>query len=197
MSVTVLRTTTADREQSLVAGLDGRSIVLVGMMGAGKTAVGKRLAARLGLPFRDADAEIEAAAQKTIPEIFDADGEPFFRDKERRVIARLLEESGQIVLATGGGAFMNEDTRRTVKERAVSIWLKADADVLMRRVRRKANRPLLKTPDPDATLRHLIALRDPVYATADITVASRDVAHDLVLQDVLDALAAHVTEEGG
>jgi shikimate kinase len=171
-------------------------VVLVGMMGAGKTAVGKRLAQRLGFTFRDADQEIEAAAQKTIPEIFETDGEVFFRDKERRIIARLLGENDRLVLATGGGAFMNEETRRMIKDRGVSIWLKAELDVLMRRVRRKANRPLLQTSDPEGTLRTLIAKRGPTYAEADITVLSRDVAHDNVLEEVLAALEAHLTGGG-
>jgi shikimate kinase len=181
-----------ERERSLLQALGGRSVVLVGMMGAGKTAVGRRLAQRLDLAFRDADAEIEAAAQKTIPEIFETDGEAFFRDKERRVIARLLDEDHGLVLATGGGAFMSEETRRTIRERGVSIWLRADPDVLMRRVRRKSNRPLLKTADPEATLRALLAAREPVYGEADVIVHSREVAHDIVLDEVLAGLEAHL-----
>jgi shikimate kinase len=192
MAATAGRRGDTERERALVEALEGRSLVLVGMMGAGKTAVGKRLALRLGFPFRDADAEIEAAAQKTIPEIFQTDGEPFFRDKERRVIARLLGEGRQIVLATGGGAFMNEETRAMIEAAAISVWLKADVDVLLRRVRRKSNRPLLKTPDPEGTLRDLLATRGPVYARADVTVVSRDVAHDLVLEDVLAAVEAYL-----
>jgi shikimate kinase len=171
-------------------------VVLVGMMGAGKTAVGKRLAQRLGFTFRDADQEIETAAQKNISEIFQTDGEAFFRDKERRIIARLLAEDDRLVLATGGGAFMNDETRRTIKDRGVSIWLKAEFEVLMRRVRRKANRPLLQTPDPEVTLRALLAKREPIYAEADITVLSRDVAHDNVLDDVIAALEAHLIGGG-
>jgi shikimate kinase len=147
---------------------------------------------RLGLEFHDADAEIEAAAQKSIPEIFAEDGEPFFRDKERRVIARLLDCPVPIVLATGGGAFMSAETRDNIRARGVSVWLKADFDVLMRRVRRKANRPLLKTADPEATLRGLIELRYPVYAQADVTVHSRDVSHDVVIDEVTAALEAHL-----
>jgi shikimate kinase len=181
-----------ERERSLLQALGGRSVVLVGMMGAGKTAVGRRLAQRLDLAFRDADAEIEAAAQKTIPEIFETDGEAFFRDKERRVIARLLDEDHGLVLATGGGAFMSEETRRTIRERGVSIWLRADPDVLMRRVRRKSNRPLLKTADPEATLRALLAAREPIYGEADVIVHSREVAHDIVLDEVLAGLEAHL-----
>jgi len=182
----------AERERKLSAALTGRSIVLVGMMGAGKSAVGKRLAMRLGLDFRDADTEIEEAAQKTIPEIFASDGEPFFRDKERRIIARLLACEKPIVLATGGGAYMNEETRALIAERGISVWLKAEFDVLMRRVRRKPTRPLLQTADPEATLKKLIDLRYPTYAHADVTVLSRDVAHDSVLEDVIGALEAHL-----
>jgi len=194
MGAAATKSAPGERERLLAAALDGRSVVLVGMMGAGKTAVGKRLAARLGLDFRDADAEIESAAQKTIPEIFQTDGEAFFRDKERRVIARLLGGPRGLVLATGGGAFMNEETRATIRATGVSVWLKAEFDVLMRRVRRKANRPLLKTADPEATLTALLAAREPVYGTADIVVTSRDVAHEIVLEDVLAALEAHLPE---
>jgi shikimate kinase len=192
MGPILAKTPAGEREKRLAEAIGARSVVLVGMMGAGKTAVGKRLAQRLGFTFRDADQEIEVAAQKTISEIFQTDGEAFFRDKERRIIARLLAEDDRLVLATGGGAFMNEETRQTIKERGVSIWLKAEFDVLMRRVRRKANRPLLQTADPEGTLRALIAKREPIYAAADITVLSRDVAHDAVLEDVVDALEAHL-----
>ena len=145
--------------------LGGRSIVLVGMMGAGKTSVGRRLSQRLGMPFVDADAEIERAAGMTIPEIFAAHGEAAFRDGERRVVARLLD-SGPQVLATGGGAWINEETRARVRESGVAVWLKADLDVLMRRVRKRSNRPLLRTDDPEATMRALIEQRYPTYALA-------------------------------
>jgi shikimate kinase len=138
-------------EAEIIAALGSRLIVLVGMMGAGKSTVGRRLAARLKLPFVDADNEIEAAAGMTIPEIFEAHGEAHFRDGEARVIARLLD-GGSAVLATGGGSFMREETRRRIQDKAVSIWLKADADVIMRRVRRRADRPLLHTPDPTGTV---------------------------------------------
>lgn len=185
----------AEREKKLAAALAGRSVVLVGMMGAGKSAVGKRLAARLGFEFRDADSEIEDAAKKTISEIFASDGEAFFRDKERRVIARLLACEQPIVLATGGGAYMNEQTRALIAECSVSIWLKAELDVLMRRVRRKPTRPLLQNPDPEGTLRKLIELRYPIYGEADVTVLSRDVAHETVLEDVIAALEAHLDIE--
>src|SRR5205085_2348286 len=151
----------ASREAEILAALGTRLIVLVGMMGAGKSTVGRRLAGRLGVPFVDADSEIEAAAGMSIPDIFEAHGEPQFRDGEARVIARLLE-SGPAVLATGGGAFMREETRKRIGAKAISIWLKADADIIMRRVRRRADRPLLQTPDPEATLGRLISEREPV-----------------------------------
>lgn len=175
------------QEASIREKLGSRCIVLVGMMGAGKSSVGRRLASRLDLPFFDADTEIERAAGMTIPEIFAARGEAEFRDGERRVIARLLAE-GPIVLATGGGAFMSQETRRRIAERGVSVWLKADFDVLMRRVRKRSNRPLLRTADPEATLRKLIDDRYPVYGLADITIHSRDVPHDVVVQEIVDAL---------
>lgn len=167
--------------------LERRSIVLVGMMGAGKSSVGRRLANRLALPFFDADTEIERAAGMTIPEIFAARGEAEFRDGERRVIARLLT-SGPSVIATGGGAFMSAETRERIAENGISIWLRAEFDVLMRRVRKRSNRPLLKTADPEGTLRKLIEDRYPVYALADVTVHSRDVPHETVVQDIVDAL---------
>ncbi|MCC2652653.1 MAG: shikimate kinase [Microvirga sp.] len=167
--------------------LGTRSLVLVGLMGAGKSTVGRRLAQSLKLPFRDADHEIEAAAGMTIQEIFAIHGEEHFRDGERRVIARLLQE-GPIVLATGGGAFMNEETRRRIAEQAISIWLKADLDVLMRRVRKRATRPLLQNPDPEGTMRRLMEQRHPVYATADITVDSHEAPHDKVVTELIKAL---------
>jgi len=167
--------------------LGTRSLVLVGLMGAGKSTVGRRLAQTLKLPFRDADHEIEAAAGMTIPEIFAIHGEDHFRDGERRVIARLLQE-GPIVLATGGGAFMNEETRQRVTENGISIWLKADLDVLMRRVRKRSTRPLLQNPDPEGTMRRLMEVRHPVYATADITIDSHEAPHDKVVAEVVRAL---------
>src|SRR5271168_4898557 len=174
-------------EVDIVSALGPRLIVLVGMMGAGKSTIGRRLAARLRLPFIDADSEIEAAAGMTIPEIFELHGEPHFRDGEARVIARLLE-SGPAVLATGGGAFMREETRSRVGAKAVSIWLKADADIIMRRVRRRADRPLLQTPDPEATVERLIREREPVYGQADVTVWSRDVPHEKIVDECISAL---------
>jgi shikimate kinase len=178
-------------ELRLRRALGHRSIVLVGLMGAGKSTVGRRLATRLGLMFKDADNEIETAAKLTIPDIFAIYGEPSFRDGEERVIARLMRE-GPLVLATGGGAFMRETTRARIAEGGVSIWLKAELDVLMRRVRKRGGRPLLQTEDPEETLRQLMAQRHPVYATADVEVISRDVAHDRVVQDVMEALDAYL-----
>ena len=171
--------------------LGTRSIVLVGMMGAGKSSVGKRLARRLNLPFADADTEIEQAAGMTIPEIFALHGEPAFRDGEKKVIARLLE-TGPMVLATGGGAYMNADTRTAIENGGIAVWLKAELDLLLRRVRRRDDRPLLKTDDPAATLARLIDLRYPVYAQAHITVTSHDVPQDTMVEAVIDALAAHL-----
>jgi shikimate kinase len=176
----------------VLTALDGRSIVLVGMMGVGKSSVGRRLAVRLSIPFVDADSEIETAAKMTIPEIFARHGEPYFRSGEARVIARLLE-GGPQVLATGGGAFMNADTRALIKQKGVSVWLHADLDVLLRRTsKRRSDRPLLQTDDPSETLRALLAEREPVYALADLTVQSRDVPHEAIVADVMTALAAYL-----
>ena len=158
-------------EAAIVAALGARSIVLVGMMGAGKSSIGRRLAARLGIPFADADNEIETAAGMSIPDIFATYGEAYFRSGETRVIARLLE-GGPQVLATGGGAFMDPATRRVIAARGVSVWLRADLDVLFARVSRRTNRPLLKAPDPRAVLAELIDRRYPIYAEADITIDS-------------------------
>ena len=178
----------ADLVERVLARLGERSVVLVGMPGAGKPTIGRRLASLLRLPFVDADHEIERAAAMTIPEIFEKFGEAEFREGEKRVIARLLE-GGRQVIATGGGAFMAEETRAAVRARAVSAWLKADVETLIGRVRRKSNRPLLAGADPEGALRRLLAAREPVYATADVTVQSRDVAHDDVVAALLAALA--------
>ena len=177
------------------AVLGARAIVLVGMMGSGKSSVGRRLATRLGLPFVDADTEIETAAGMTIPEIFSQRGESEFRDGERRVIARILTTRAPLVLATGGGAFMNADTRARIAELGVSIWLKAEFDVLMRRVRKRSNRPLLQTTDPEATMRRMLAEREPVYALADITLLSRDDPHEVVVEDAMTALDQRLRRE--
>jgi shikimate kinase len=153
------------------------------------------MAARLKLPFVDADTEIEIAhAGMTIPEIFERHGEPHFRDGEARVIARLLD-GGPIVLATGGGAFMREETRARIAAKAVSLWLKADHDVIMRRVRRRADRPLLQTADPEGTVTRLLTEREPVYRHADLTIASRDVPHDKIVEECIEALHAHLCGE--
>ena len=175
------------QDAEITAALGTRSVVLVGMMGAGKSTIGRRLSLRLRLPFLDADTEIEAAAGMSIPDIFEARGEPDFRDGEARVIARLLD-SGPGVLATGGGAFMREETRNRIRDKAVSIWLKADADIIMRRVKRRADRPLLQTADPEATVGRLIREREPVYQHADLTVWSRDVPHEKIVDECIEAL---------
>ncbi|HEY8594639.1 MAG TPA: shikimate kinase [Devosiaceae bacterium] len=180
--------------QHVTERLSGRPIVLIGMMGAGKTTVGRRVAARLGLNFVDSDAEIERAANMTIPEIFETHGEEDFRTGEARVIARLLKD-GQSVIGTGGGAFINPDTRALIAENAISVWLKADLDLLFERVSRRSNRPLLKTSDPKKTLKELIDRRYPVYALADITVVSRDEPHDLIAADVIAAVDAFLSPD--
>jgi shikimate kinase len=176
-----------DYESALVA-TGHRPVVLVGLMGAGKTSIGRRLAERLDLPFVDADVEIEKAAGKSIPDIFAEHGEAHFRDGERRVIARLLE-NGKQILATGGGAFMNEDTRRAIKANSLSVWLKADLDVLLKRVAKRGGRPLLENRDPAEVLQNLINIRYPVYAEADIMVESLDVQHTQMVNAVIEALA--------
>ena len=180
-----------EREQRLVAALDGRPLILIGLMGAGKTTIGRRLAGRLGIPFRDADHEIEAAANMKIAEIFAQHGEVYFRDGEKKVIARLLEDGVQ-VLATGGGAWMNEATREAVSEKGISIWLKAEFEVLMARVRRRSHRPLLRDPDPEGVMRRLIEERYPVYATSDLTVMSVNAPHETIVTSVIEALEEHL-----
>lgn len=167
-----------------------KSVVLVGMMGAGKTSVGRRLAGILGMPFRDADAEIETAAGCSINEIFERFGEPAFRAGERKVIARLLNEPPHI-LATGGGAFMDRETRARIRESAISVWLKANVDLLLERVKRKDNRPLLRNTDSRAALVRLMGEREPVYAQADIVVESDDGPHDTVVKRIISALQAN------
>jgi shikimate kinase len=179
---------------ALRARLGTRSIVLVGMPGSGKSSIGRRLAQQLGLEFVDADQEIEAAADMSIADIFAKHGEPYFRAGEARVIARLLDNSPQVI-ATGGGAFVNPDTRALVRARALSIWLKADVDLLLRRVKRKNDRPLLRVPDPEAVLKRLLAEREPAYAEADITVTSLDVPHEAVVEALMQALAKKLSED--
>jgi shikimate kinase len=168
--------------------LGSHPIVLVGLMGAGKTSVGRRLAEKLDIPFVDADHEIETAAGKSIAEIFADHGEPYFREGERRVISRLLRNGAQ-VLATGGGAYMNEETRARIQEHGISVWLKASLPLLMKRVMKRQDRPLLKTEDPEAVMRTLIDKRYPVYGLADVKVESRDVQHGQMVNDVIRALA--------
>jgi shikimate kinase len=175
------------QEAEIKSALGPRSVVLVGMMGAGKSTIGRRLSVRLGLPFFDADTEIEAAAGMSIPDIFESRGEADFRDGEVRVIARLLD-GGPAVIATGGGAVMRQETRDRIRDKAVSIWLKVDTDVIMRRVKRRSDRPLLQTADPEATVERLITEREPVYRQADVMVWSRDVPHEKILDECIGAL---------
>jgi len=164
-----------------------RTVALVGMMGAGKSSVGRRLAAKLGCAFRDADAEIESAAGCSITEIFDRFGEAGFRDGERKVIARLLSEEPH-VLATGGGAFINPETRARIKKHAVSVWLKAPVDLLLQRVGRRDTRPLLRQGDPKEILQKLLKEREPVYAEAELTIDSEDGPHSAAVEQIISAL---------
>jgi shikimate kinase len=176
------------QEAEITAALGPRSVVLVGMMGAGKSTIGRRLSARLGLPFLDADAEIELRhGGITIPEIFSEYGEPYFRDGEVRVIAALLD-NGPAVIATGGGAVMRQETRDRIRDKAISIWLKVDPEIIMRRVKRRSDRPLLQTTSPEATVERLLREREPLYRLADVTVASRDVPHEKIVDECIQAL---------
>ncbi len=179
------------RKDELIALLGGRPIVLVGMMGAGKTTVGRRLASKLQRHFIDSDEEIEAAAGMTIDDIFKTHGEADFRAGEVRVIARLLRDAN-IVLGTGGGAFINPETRALVKSSALSVWIKADFELLFSRVARRSHRPLLRTANPRETLKQLIDARYPIYAEADVTVTSKDVPQDIVAEEVIAALLTHL-----
>ena len=182
------------QRDDLEALLGGRPLVLVGMMGAGKTTVGRKLATRLGRRFIDSDDEIEKAAGMKIPEIFASRGEAEFRAGEQRVIARLLKEA-DLVLASGGGAFVNAETRALIRANAVSVFLTAEFEILFNRVSRRGNRPLLKTPNPRETLQQLIAERAPIYAEADVTVQSKDVPQDVVAGEVVAAVLAHLRLE--
>ena len=175
---------------ALLGRLGGRSIVFVGLMGAGKTAIGRKVATMLSLPFVDSDQEIESVSRMTGPELFERYGETEFRALEQRVILRLLENGPQ-VLSTGGGAFMNAQTREAIAAHGVSVWLKAELDLLMDRVSKKQNRPLLKSADPRAVLERLMGERYPVYATADVTVPTRDDRKEIIAAEVLDALCRH------
>lgn len=180
----------ADRlPAALLARLGSRSIVFVGLMGAGKTAIGRRVAATLGLAFIDSDHEIEAVSRMTIPELFERYGEAEFRALEQRVIARILE-NGPLVLSTGGGAYMNEQTRKAIADHGISVWLKADLDTLMERVSKKQNRPLLRTADPRAVMQKLMDERYPVYASADATVVTRQERKEVIADEVVAALWA-------
>jgi shikimate kinase len=170
----------------ILRALGGRSVVLVGMMGAGKSSIGRRLASRLGLSFVDADTEIETAAGMTIPEIFSTHGEPYFRAGEARVIARLLDHGPQ-VLATGGGAVMDQRTRDLIQIKGISVWLKADLDVLAKRTKRRGDRPLVDK------MKELLPLREPVYALSDITVQSRDEPHETIVDEIVASLLGHLT----
>ena len=165
-----------------------RSIVLVGLMGAGKTAIGRKVAAALSLRFVDSDHEIENVSRMTVPELFERYGEAEFRALERRVIGRLVKDGPQVV-ATGGGAFINDETRAAIKRSCLSIWLKADLDILMDRVAKRQNRPLLKTADPRATMARLMDERYPVYALADVTVKTRDEKREIIADEVIEAVA--------
>jgi shikimate kinase len=185
----------SDHDATLTAALGGRSIVLVGMMGAGKSSIGRRLAARLGIPFADADAAIEEAAGMSVADIFEIHGEPSFRSGEARVITRLLE-AGTQVLATGGGAFINPLTRARIHEKGISVWLKADMEVLARRLRRRNDRPLLQTDDPAATLTGLLAAREPIYSEAHLVVVSRDVPHEVIVEEIVTALCSKLGVDG-
>lgn len=183
----------AEAAQHIRSALGTRSLVLVGMPGSGKSAIGRRLAACLDLPFVDADEEIENAAGKPITDIFREHGEPYFRDGERKVIARLLREGPQ-VLATGGGAFMVAETQENIRRAGISIWLKAELPVLMRRVLKRNNRPLLEK-DPEGVMRQLMEKRYPVYATANITVESRDLPHDTIVSEIIGALSQFLARD--
>jgi shikimate kinase len=174
--------------EAIKSALGDKSIVMIGLMGCGKSAVGRRLAVRLGLPFVDADEEIEKAAGQSIEDIFTEHGEPYFREGERKVLARLMR-SGPQVLATGGGAFTNADTRAAIADRGISIWLKAELPLLVRRVAKRNNRPLLKGGDPQAVMQKLMDVRYPTYALADLTVESRDVPHDVIVAEIIARLA--------
>lgn len=180
---------------ALLERLGGRSIVFVGLMGAGKTAIGRKVAGQLGLPFIDSDQEIESVSRMTIPDLFERYGEDEFRSLEQRVILRVLE-SGPQVLSTGGGAFMNAQTREAIAAGGISVWLKAELDLLMERVAKKQNRPLLKKADPRAVLEELMRERYPVYGRADVTVPTRDDRKEVIAAEVVEALERHLAATG-
>ncbi|MGB3501798.1 MAG: shikimate kinase [Mesorhizobium sp.] len=186
--------TPAQAPAELLARLGGRSIVFIGLMGAGKTAIGRKVAQALGLPFIDSDHEIETVSRMTIPELFERYGEPEFRALEERVVGRLVNEGPQ-VLSTGGGAYMNANTRSAIARDGISVWLKADIDTLMLRVARKPNRPLLKSADPRAVMQRLIDERYPVYGQCDITVVTRDAKREEIMAEVIDAIDHWLSNE--
>jgi shikimate kinase len=187
--MTATAITAQDDAAALLASLGDRSVVFVGLMGAGKTAIGRKLSQMLGLPFVDSDHEIEAVSRMTIAELFEQYGEAEFRALEQRVIERLLKGGPQI-FSTGGGAFMNEQTRLGIAARGVSVWLKADHDLLMQRVAKKPSRPLLQNPDPRAVMARMMEQRYPIYAAADITIKTRDERREVIAAEVVEALKA-------
>lgn len=176
-----------DAATQALARLGGRSLALVGLMGAGKSTVGRRLASSLSLPFHDSDDEIERASRMSVPELFATYGEPEFRALEARILARLAS-GPQAVISTGGGAYMNAETREMLRRRAVTVWLRADLDLLMERVSKRPGRPLLAAPDPRAVMKDLMDHRYPVYALADLTVDTRDVKREVIAQEIFEAL---------
>ena len=189
--MTATPTLAVENTTDLLARLGSRSVVFVGLMGAGKTAIGRRVATMLGLHFTDSDHEIESVSRMTIPDLFERYGEAEFRSLEQRVIVRVLE-SGPQILATGGGAFMNAQTRDAIAAHGLSVWLKADVDILLDRVSKKQDRPLLKNADPRAVLEKLMAERYPVYAQADVTVPTRDERKDVIASEVIEAIGRHL-----
>ncbi len=188
------RKKSARQRELLTDRLGNRSIVLVGLMGAGKTVIGRLLARQLNLPFVDADHEIEAAAGMSIKELFAEHGEAYFRDGERKVIRRILKNGPQI-LATGGGAIMNDETREAIARRGVTLWLNADLDVLMERVSRRNTRPLLQTADPRAVMKKLLDERYPVYRLSDVHVTSRNVQKQVIVNEAVKALCDYLCED--
>ncbi|MCV9906102.1 shikimate kinase [Brucella sp. HL-2] len=194
MSSTTKQTNLNEKADTVRQLLGAKVVVLVGLMGAGKSTVGRKVATMLGLPFRDADNEIESAARMTVPELFEAYGEAEFRDLERRVILRLIED-GPMVLATGGGAYMNAETREAIAANGVSVWLNAELDVLMDRVSRRQNRPLLRNDDPRGVMRRLMNERYPVYALADLHVMTRDDKKEVIAGELIDVLAEYLDKK--
>jgi len=189
--MTATPTLAVENTAELLAMLGSRSVVFVGLMGAGKTAIGRKVAAILGLPFTDSDHEIESVSRMTIPDLFERYGETEFRSLEQRVIVRVLE-SGPQILSTGGGAFMNAQTREAISAHGLTVWLKAEVDILLDRVSKKQNRPLLKNADPRAVLEKLMADRYPIYALADVTVPTRDERKEVIASEVIEAIGRYL-----